>query len=237
MSVKKMGKAIKILPDRFVLLALWWGIAGGKDFFCYDRRLLEERVEIKALKKKEPRHGNYRDPQYKKERSEYYENLREVMGGIYEATNMESLTKPIRLRLRKKDLGFLGGERVYEYGVELYCLYKDCIYKFDRPGYSDDEIVFQIMELEDKERVKFERLKHRFSVSKQEEIEIKRERIPEEVRIAVWRREGGKCARCGSREKLEYDHIVPVSKGGSNTIRNIELLCEKCNREKNNNIQ
>ena len=63
-----------------------------------------------------------------------------------------------------------------------------------------------------------------------------RERIPEEVKIAVWRRDGGVCAHCGSREKLEYDHIIPVSKGGSNSQRNIELLCEKCNRKKSNKI-
>jgi 5-methylcytosine-specific restriction endonuclease McrA len=37
---------------------------------------------------------------------------------------------------------------------------------------------------------------------------------------------------CGSRERLEYDHIIPVSKGGSNTARNIELRCESCNRRK-----
>ncbi len=64
----------------------------------------------------------------------------------------------------------------------------------------------------------------------------KRERIPDEVKIAVWRRDGGVCAHCGSREKLEYDHIIPVSKGGSNSQRNIELLCEKCNRKKSNKI-
>ena len=57
-----------------------------------------------------------------------------------------------------------------------------------------------------------------------------RERIPTEVRRAVWVRDQGKCARCGSRERLELDHIVPVSRGGSNTERNIELLCEVCNR-------
>lgn len=56
--------------------------------------------------------------------------------------------------------------------------------------------------------------------------------ISPEVKLAVWRRDQGKCVQCGSREKLEYDHIIPVSKGGSNTERNIQLLCEKCNREK-----
>jgi hypothetical protein len=59
-----------------------------------------------------------------------------------------------------------------------------------------------------------------------------RERIPVEVRDAVWRRDQGKCVRCGCRERLEYDHIIPVSEGGSNTARNLELLCERCNRQK-----
>ena len=56
--------------------------------------------------------------------------------------------------------------------------------------------------------------------------------FPPQVKISVWRRDEGKCVKCGSQEKLEYDHIIPVSKGGSNTERNIQLLCEKCNRSK-----
>jgi len=64
----------------------------------------------------------------------------------------------------------------------------------------------------------------------------KRERISEDVKVAIWRRDRGSCVRCGSRENLEYDHIIPVSKGGSNTVRNIELLCESCNRRKSNRI-
>jgi len=61
--------------------------------------------------------------------------------------------------------------------------------------------------------------------------------IPTDVRREVWRRDSGKCAKCGSRENLEYDHIIPISKGGSNTVRNIELLCEGCNREKSATIR
>ena len=61
--------------------------------------------------------------------------------------------------------------------------------------------------------------------------------IPADVRREVWRRDEGKCVKCGSRKNLEYDHIIPVSKGGSNTARNIELLCEVHNRAKSNLIQ
>lgn len=53
--------------------------------------------------------------------------------------------------------------------------------------------------------------------------EFTREAIPERVRHEVWRRDRGRCVDCGARERLEFDHIIPISRGGSNTARNIEL--------------
>ena len=64
----------------------------------------------------------------------------------------------------------------------------------------------------------------------------KRERIPEKVRMYVWRRDGGRCVECKSDKKLEFDHIIPISKGGFNTERNVQLLCDNCNRRKSDNI-
>ncbi|MDV4026207.1 hypothetical protein CMT52_17895 [Elizabethkingia anophelis] len=64
----------------------------------------------------------------------------------------------------------------------------------------------------------------------------RREPIPQDTQDAVWNRDGGKCVKCGSSEKLEFDHIIPFSKGGSNTYRNLQLLCENCNRVKSNKI-
>src|SRR5688572_22063944 len=55
--------------------------------------------------------------------------------------------------------------------------------------------------------------------------------ISRHVRDAVWRRDEGRCQWregpgqpiCGSQERLEFDHIIPWSKGGPDTERNLQL--------------
>jgi hypothetical protein len=60
--------------------------------------------------------------------------------------------------------------------------------------------------------------------------------IADEVKAFVWQRDGGRCVSCGGQERLEFDHIIPLALGGSNTARNLQLLCETCNREKGASI-
>ena len=42
----------------------------------------------------------------------------------------------------------------------------------------------------------------------------------------------GKCLCCGTTENIQVDHVVPLSKGGTNTIDNLQPLCKACNRQK-----
>jgi len=63
-----------------------------------------------------------------------------------------------------------------------------------------------------------------------------RKRIPRDVRNAVWIRDAGLCVECAADDYLEFDHIIPVSKGGSNTLQNIQLLCRRCNATKSDRI-
>jgi hypothetical protein len=59
-----------------------------------------------------------------------------------------------------------------------------------------------------------------------------REPIPDDVKVFVWNRDGGRCVKCRSNERLEFDHVIPIAMGGANTARNLQLLCEACNRSK-----
>jgi len=97
------------------------------------------------------------------------------------------------------------------------------------------------MKEEERAKLKEKRLRQeiRKELIREEFSDLKidnRSSIPEEIRHEIWRRDQGQCVKCGSKENLEFDHIIPISKGGSNTVRNIELLCENCNREKSDNI-
>ena len=72
-------------------------------------------------------------------------------------------------------------------------------------------------------------------VGTKEDDDSRRERIPDDTQIFVWNRDGGACVKCGIGENLAFDHIIPHSLGGSNSRRNLQLLCDSCNSKKGNN--
>jgi 5-methylcytosine-specific restriction endonuclease McrA len=61
--------------------------------------------------------------------------------------------------------------------------------------------------------------------------------IPDHVKRASWRRDGGQCAfvsagghRCTERTFLEFHHVIPYAKGGRATVDNISLRCRRHNQ-------
>ena len=49
---------------------------------------------------------------------------------------------------------------------------------------------------------------------------------------ALFNHQAGRCAACGSEDRLEIDHILPIVLGGSSDPSNLQLLCLPCNRSK-----
>jgi len=61
--------------------------------------------------------------------------------------------------------------------------------------------------------------------------------VPDSLRYRALKRGGGKCLLCGLLAKdkpMHVDHIIPRSKGGLNTLDNLQTLCFECNGGKNN---
>ena len=62
--------------------------------------------------------------------------------------------------------------------------------------------------------------------------------IPSDIKKQVWIRDKGQCAKCGSKDNLHFDHIIPFSKGGSSLVaENIQLLCARHNLNKRDKIE
>ena len=136
--------------------------------------------------------------------------------------------------------------------VNLQCnmcnkkIWEKLINDFDQKGVKELNPLFKKFDAVNKNRrqrnsegYKFEPLRLIKITSNAQKIikNTKSERhITQEIQDKVWNRDGGKCVQCGSNENLEFDHIIPHSKGGANTYRNIQLLCEPCNRSKSNKI-
>lgn len=59
--------------------------------------------------------------------------------------------------------------------------------------------------------------------------------FPEKIKLAVWEKQGHKCARCGKELDIafmEADHITPWCDGGRTVLENCQMLCRECNRRK-----
>lgn len=97
---------------------------------------------------------------------------------------------------------------------------------------SAEDVKALAMERQNTKRLKLEKAHALQAMRDQLDSTTKRQPIPQEVKIAVWQRDKGRCVECESNKELEYDHIIPLSMGGSNTERNLQLLCAVCNRRK-----
>ena len=65
------------------------------------------------------------------------------------------------------------------------------------------------------------------------------------LRRQLIRKYGGRCVLCGEQVVLQegclnsatIDHVIPLSKGGADTINNMQLACAKCNHDKGDSIE
>jgi hypothetical protein len=85
-------------------------------------------------------------------------------------------------------------------------------------------------------RQKLRSVKSKYPPPPQEIDDVDPESLPDvsqwewlRIRREVIERDGGKCIRCKSVEKLAAHHVVPRSRGGRSDMTNLVTLCQSCN--------
>lgn len=62
------------------------------------------------------------------------------------------------------------------------------------------------------------------------------DRMRSRVSKKIFSRDGFVCVACGSTKNLTIDHIVPIKRGGNNSLSNLRTLCQSCNSKKGDRI-
>lgn len=117
----------------------------------------------------------------------------------------------------------ISGRRYWHYQDRFYC---------ENEGLNSSEVYALISTREQRRAQQIERAQATVAMRAQPRGAASRTRIPDDLKQYVWTRDGGECQGCGSTGELQFDHIIPVSKGGSSNAENLQILCGPCNRSK-----
>jgi HNH endonuclease len=120
-------------------------------------------------------------------------------------------------------------------GERQYWLYKDKCYWEDQRLSRDQVKALLDMRLE-RDAARVQQAEEYAALGSQSRVRANRQQIPDDIKRYVFRRDKGRCVRCGSRNELQYDHIIPIALNGSSTAENLQILCGPCNRRKGGRI-
>lgn len=105
-------------------------------------------------------------------------------------------------------------------------------YWWDDETLSPSDVQALIWERERLQRARLERARLNQQLARNGARPETRPVISKELKLAVYRRDGGRCVACGSTFDLQYDHVIPFSLGGATSLENLQLLCSSCNQAK-----
>ena len=142
MSVKKIGKA------RWDAESSYWRVENSRERFEANPRLIDQRKDVKESRKNYSNAAGRAIPSVRQpdQREEFFETrkalkrqLDECIAKAYAEIKEESFSRPVLMRI-ENDMAHGGDWR--------FCLYHGVIYQFDKPDYSYESMVEQIMALE-----------------------------------------------------------------------------------------
>jgi len=103
---------------------------------------------------------------------------------------------------------------------------------WDNDDLDADQIYALLVTRDQREGQRIARAQAMVAMGEQPRPTLPRGVIPDDVKQFVWIRDQGRCVHCGSSTELQFDHVIPVSMGGSSDPANLQILCGPCNRRK-----
>ena len=110
---------------------------------------------------------------------------------------------------------YLGCGQVAKLGLKL----------FNNPEFWDWGVIVQTKI----EEYRIEQKPERTALQK---LRSRWEYIRKDMAPKVFANNGAICDRCGATNKLTIDHIIPLARGGTNDLENLQVLCQSCNSSK-----
>ncbi len=108
--------------------------------------------------------------------------------------------------------------------------------KYGQNSYDSNALEARIVELMEDEEVTSNKGIYEYLLSGNEKS-LSLRSFPDKIKRAIYEKQGGKCAFCGQPfpiERMQGDHIIAWSNGGTTVIENCQMLCAQCNGTKSN---
>ena len=108
--------------------------------------------------------------------------------------------------------------------------------KYGQQSYDSATFETRIVELMEDEEVTNNKGIYEYLLSGNERA-LNLRSFPDKIKRAVYEKQVGKCAFCGQAfpiERMQGDHIIAWSNGGTTVIENCQMLCAQCNGTKSN---
>lgn len=128
-------------------------------------------------------------------------------------------------------------------GNPCFWYYRGKVYQTSRDEFLPDEmdeviLRIKLHDIEESQEINILRRKisNLITAIENKPTSNNRKRIPDDIQMAVFSRDNGQCVKCDAQSELHFDHLIPISKGGSDTVENLQILCRMCNQRKSNNI-
>lgn len=105
-------------------------------------------------------------------------------------------------------------------------LFGDCVWelKLTEVEASDKGLTLLFDRMGEQDKLQRDRLQNELAAARSSVDGF----IPEIVRAAVWRRDGGKCARCGGHNDVDFCISTPPAPGHAPAPQNVQLFCARC---------